>query len=139
GGGRARDLKRALRAGLHGPGPTLAGTTPEARAPSPTRPQRHEDRDEPVRVPVAGSGVEPLKLPPPEPADASAALPTPGDGGDWVDYGVLSLSDAAASGDGTSDSGAESERSVEPAVPAGASAADEPSPPGAAPTLRAQP
>jgi hypothetical protein len=119
--GLARDLKLALRAGLHVPGPTLAGITYEARAMFPTRPARHEDLDEPVRVPVAGSGVEPLKLPPIEPSEAPAA---PGDDGEWVDFGVLSLSDPVPSEDGKSAAEAGSDRPLEPAVPAEAFAAD---------------
>ena len=125
--GLARDLKLALRAGLHVSGPTLAGITHEARPMFPTRPLRHEDLDEPVRVPVAGSGVEPLKLPPPEPADATTdAPPTPVDSSDWVDYGMLPLS-GPAPGDGTG-AQAGGDRSAEPAVPAEASGADGASP-----------
>lgn len=94
----ARDLRLALQAGLHVPASAVAGLSQETRAPLPTRPRRHEDLDEPVRVP-AGSGVEPLKLPPPTEATPPATPPAR-DGGDWVDFGVLSLPDPAASGAG---------------------------------------
>jgi len=131
--GLARDLKLALRAGLHVPGPTLAGITHEARALFPGRAQRHEDLDEPVRVPVAGSGMEPLKLPPPEtPADAP---PPRGDNGDWVEFGVLSLSDPAPSGDGADAAAADGDRPLEPAEPAEAFAADNASTSSAAEAL----
>lgn len=93
----ARDLRLALKAGLHVPVAAVPGVTQESRIPLPAPPRRHEDLDEPVRTPVAGSGIEPLKLPPPEPA-----VPTPvgesRDAGDWVEFGVVSLSDKAGPG-----------------------------------------
>ena len=125
--GLARDLKLALRAGLHVPGPTLAGITHEARVMFPNRTPRHEDLDEPVRAPAAGSGMEPLKLPLPEPSETTDAPPAPGDADEWADYGVLSLSDSGPSRDGDAPS-VDGERSAEPVVPVEASHAERPEP-----------
>jgi len=119
--GLARDLKLALRAGLHIPSPTLAGLTQETRALLPTRPARHEDLDEPVHAPVAGSGVEPLKLTPPPPTESGDTPAAPPDSDEWADYGVLSLSDSGPSEDGDAASVA-GERLLEPvAEPVGES------------------
>jgi len=111
--GLARDLRLALRAGLHIPSPTLAGLSSETRALLPTHPLRHEDLDDPVDVPAAGSGMEPLKLPP---IEEPPAPPTAPEAGDWVEYGVLSLSEPAPSRDGEGDV-APGERSTDPAAP----------------------
>jgi hypothetical protein len=88
----ARDLKLALAAGLQATPSLSEGLTAETRALLPKRPRRIEDLDERPVVPDAIDGAEPPRLPPrEEPAEAIA-----GDTGEWVDFGVLSLSDAAA-------------------------------------------
>jgi hypothetical protein len=96
--GLARDLRLALSAGLHVTRPTIAGLSREPYTMLPIDPQGHDEMDQPARVPAAGSGMEPLKLTPP--ADAEATPPTPRDSGDWVEFGVLSLSDSAPSQNG---------------------------------------
>jgi len=94
----ARDLRLALSAGLHVTRPPVPGLTREPYTMLPP-PKARDQMDEPARVPAAGSGMEPLKLAPP--ADAEAAPPpTQRDNGDWVEFGVLSLSGPAPSQNG---------------------------------------
>jgi PilZ domain len=120
--GLARDLRLALSAGLHLTTSRLTGLSHETRLMLPTRPMRQDDMDEPVRVPV-GSGVEPLKLPPPAETPAEPP-PAPPDSGDWVEFGVLSLSEPVPSENGDATAPATDESSAEQPQPIESSAAD---------------
>jgi hypothetical protein len=89
-----RDLKAALAASRPVTSAAAEGFTPETRALLPIRPRRREDLDVAPRAPTTASGDGPPRL---------GALPAEGtqpkgvsrDSGDWIEFGVLSLSDAS--------------------------------------------
>ncbi|HKQ59584.1 MAG TPA: PilZ domain-containing protein [Candidatus Eisenbacteria bacterium] len=116
----ARDLRLALAAGLQGTPSMSEGLTAETRALLPTRPRRIEDLDERPVVPEAIDGAEPPRLPREEPAEI------PADTGAWVDFGVLSLSDAAAARRDSEGQAPGEPPSSEPAEPPATEAATPP-------------
>jgi hypothetical protein len=97
----ARDLRAALAASRPLSGALAEGITHEIRALLPIRPRRREDLDVApcVPPPVPGEGPPCLAAPP---AGGASPEGAPRDSGDWIEYGVLSLSGESepAAGDG---------------------------------------
>lgn len=89
----ARELGRELAISQPLTGATTGGFTRDERALLPNRPRRREDLDLAPRVPTPAAEGPPRLAPN---ADSGTA-DTPRDTGDWIDHGVVSLSDSGAS------------------------------------------